>query len=125
MPKSMEMTKIRAGAMPADRVTIAGPGQMPASPHPVPNRILPATRRLSIRVAAGSSTGLPSSEGDGAGHDECQRGIPVSGKVQKVQDFDRVGHTGKDQPGAKDQSGQKGDDIEHVRLPDSGGQSRR
>lgn len=58
-------------------------------------------------------------------HDECQRRVPVSRDVKKVQDFGRVGHAGKDQSDTEDQSGQKGDDIEHLRLPDSDGRSRR
>ena len=59
MPKSMEMTKISAGATPAESVTSAGPGQIPASPQPIPNRELPITSCLSIRVEVGSWTGLP------------------------------------------------------------------
>ena len=60
-----------------------------------------------------------------AGHRVWVGGNPVSRDVKKVQDFGRVGHAGKDQSDTEDQSGQKGDDIEHLRLPDSDGRSRR
>src|SRR5690349_17928210 len=49
-----------AEACPAS--TSAGPGQMPARPHPTPKITLPSTRRRSIVRAPGSRTGAPSSE---------------------------------------------------------------
>ena len=37
--------------------TKPGPGQIPASPHPKPNKILPKTRGLSITVLVGMAKG--------------------------------------------------------------------
>src|SRR5690554_2314754 len=54
IPVTMEATKTRPLISPAPNATRPGPGQNPAMPQPIPNIMLPITRRFSIRSLPGN-----------------------------------------------------------------------
>ena len=59
MPNSIANMNANAFICPDPRATIAGPGQMPAIPHPMPNMKLPTTYGLLISLPLGICMALP------------------------------------------------------------------
>lgn len=105
MPSSMAATKTAAFASREPRDTSAGPGQKPASPAdaedeaaadetPVdvaPLRQMQRAAEERARAPAGEAESEEADE-DRSGHDECERGVPAAGEIEKADHFGRVGH---------------------------------
>ena len=62
MPATIAPTKPIPLIIPAPSNTSPGPGQMPASPQPMPNRIAPPIKRLSICLLVGRFIAPPHTE---------------------------------------------------------------
>ena len=110
----------------------AGPGQMPARPHPTPNSAAPPTsgRSICCRVgtwnlssASGAATAKNPSvaerrNGKTAGHHKHQGRVPVACDIQEVENPRRIDHVGEGEPGTEYDPGQKRENQGHVRCPD-------
>jgi hypothetical protein len=94
---------------------IAGPGHSPTSPQPSPysaatadqapiriatRRQLEGGREQRVAAAAGEREGRRRDR-QRAAHHQCQRRIPRTGHVQKVQHLGRVHHPRQREPGAE------------------------
>src|SRR4051812_15790044 len=118
MPVSMATTKIAAGSKPAPKATIAGPGQKPARPQPVPNTRLPPINRASTSRRCGSLSAPPrksrcplarESEGEEADkdcsrHHEGERRVPAAGHIQEADHFPGIRHAGDKEAQPEDQA---------------------
>jgi RNA polymerase sigma-70 factor (ECF subfamily) len=90
-----------AGKPPADAEGQAAADQ--ASVDSPRRRQLHRQAEQRTRAFAGQGEG-GESDGDRPAHDECQRGIPSPGKVEKAQHLRRVGHSRDDQAKPEDES---------------------
>jgi hypothetical protein len=117
MPASMAATKTAALTSPQ------------AAEHQAPVDLVRLGQvQGTAQKAGGALAGQREGEeahGDGAAHDEGERGIPVAEQVQEAEHLAGVGHAGEQQAQAEQQAHEKFGDAVHELLLTERGEPRK
>jgi hypothetical protein len=127
MPPTIAATKSIVCGSKKPRLTIAGPGQTPEIPQPIPKIAAPIRSVLSTASERRSAIVSPKercltrrhepkgdkADADRAGHNERKRRIPIASNVEKSLHLARVRHAGDFEPQTKQSAKQKVHDQPH------------